>query len=190
MKRAVFLDRDGTINHDTGFISHPDSFEIYPFAAEAIKTLNNLGLYVFVVTNQSGIARGLYTEDDLKLVHQKMIEQLAKQYAKLDQIYFAPYHVDGVVEPYNINHKDRKPGLGMFNRAKREYEFDTKGSFMVGDRYTDIAFGKRAGLQTILVLTGEGEREFLENRNSWEYKPDYIVKDLVAAVKLIEQRVG
>lgn len=188
-KRAVFIDRDGTINHDTGFISNPDEFEVYPFAAKAIKLLNDLDFYVFIVTNQSGIARGLYTFNDLEKIHDKMNLQLSVEGAKINQIYISPYFASGSVEPYNIEHRDRKPGIGLFQKARKEFEFCAKDSFMIGDRYTDVVFGSKAGLRTIFVLTGEGEKQFTKDRMDWEYKPDYIVKNLLSAAKLIESLV-
>jgi len=188
MNKVVFLDRDGTINDNKqGYISSAEDFELYPFAAKSIKLLNDLGFLVFVVTNQSGIARGYYSLDDLDAIHTKMNNELGKEDAKIDEIYFSPYHIEGKVEPYNITHNDRKPELGMFKKALAKHDFRIKKSFMVGDNYSDIAFGKKAGLITILVRTGYGEKIFMENRAEWEYKPDYIVKDLWAAAQLIEE---
>lgn len=184
---AVFLDRDGTINQDDGYINHPRDFELYPTAAEAVKILNDSGLLVFVVTNQSGIARGYYTFDELDKIHEKLKQQLAEKGAKVDKIYISPYHQEGHLTPYNILHKDRKPNIGMFNKARKEFSFDPHKSFMIGDRYSDIGFGNRAGLKTFLVLTGNGKDEFLNNRGSWQYQPDFIVKDLLAAAKFIRK---
>ena len=188
LTKVVFLDRDGTVNPDkNGFINHPDDFELYPFAAEAISLLNKSGYLVLIVTNQSGIAREFYTLEDLEIIHKKMQDSLAEQGAKIDEIYISPYHIEGKLEPYNIDHEDRKPGLGMFKKALKKYNFQINSSFMIGDRYADIAFGKKAGLTTFLVLTGDGKKEFYKNRDSWKYKPDFIVKNLMSAVKLIER---
>jgi D,D-heptose 1,7-bisphosphate phosphatase len=183
---AVFLDRDGTVNHDKGYISRPEDFNIYPYAGKAIKMLNDLRMLVFIVTNQSGVARGYYTLDDLDKIHSRMKEQLAEQGASIDGIYISPYFSEGTVDPYVVDHEDRKPNLGLFKKARREFSFSPKDSFMIGDRYSDIVFGKRAGLTTILVLTGDGEKEFLNNRKDWEYSPDYIVRDLLVAAKFIK----
>ena len=188
LTKAVFLDRDGTVNTDkNGFINHPDDFELYPFAVEAISILNKSGYLVFIVTNQSGIAREYYTLEDLEIIHKKMQDSLAEEDAKIDDIYISPYHIEGKLEPYNIDHEDRKPGLGMFKKALEKYNFHIKNSFMIGDRYTDIAFGKEAGLTTFLVLTGDGKKEFYKNRDSWKYRPDFIVENLMSAVKLIKR---
>ncbi len=187
---AVFLDRDGTINQDNGYISHPEDFNIYPFTGQAIKILNDLGLLVFIVTNQSGIARGFYSFEDLDKIHTKMNQQLAAHSATIDDIFISPYYHEGNVEPFNVAHIDRKPNLGLFYKAIKKHPFAIKNSFMIGDRYTDIEFGKRAGLKTFLVLTGDGEKEFLYHRNDWISKPDFIVKDLLAAAKLIKKLLG
>lgn len=186
IKRAVFLDRDGTINIDEkGYIDHPDRFELFPFAAEAIALLNEMDFLVFIVTNQSGITRDYYSFEDLDLIHRKMEKCLNEQNARIDEIFISPYHIEGKVEPYNIHHEDRKPGLGMFKKAKKKYNFRTEKSFMIGDRYTDVEFGKKAGLTTIFVLSGLGKKEFLKDRKNWKFKPDFIVKDLLIAAKLI-----
>lgn len=185
--RAVFIDRDGTINPDSGFITKPEDFSIYPFAAEAVKMLNENGFYVFLVTNQSAIARGIITFTELAAIHQKMISQLAEKKAYIDRIFVSPYYPEGVVPPYNRYHIDRKPGIGMFNQAKDIYSFDTKRSYMIGDRYSDIVFGRTAGLKTVLVRTGEGEETFIHQRGNWTEKPDIIVKNILTAAKYIIQ---
>lgn len=188
MKKAVFLDRDGTINADEhGYINKPDDLQLYPFAAEAISKLNKMGYLVFVVTNQAGVAYGYFKIEDVEKINAKLVNDLAKGKAKIDEIFYSPFHKNGVIEPFNIDHEDRKPGIGMFQKAKEMFDFNTKGSYMIGDRFSDIGFGKNAGLKTIFVRSGGGENEFLQKRNETEYKPDFIVKDLLVAVKLIEE---
>ncbi|MCF7792819.1 MAG: HAD family hydrolase [Candidatus Cloacimonetes bacterium] len=188
MKKAVFLDRDGTINSDeNGYINKPEDFELYEFTAEAIRKLNEMDFLVFVITNQSGIARGFYTENEMNKIHQKMLKELQKHNAEITEIFHSPYHKDGKIAPFTIDHEDRKPGLGMFKKACEKYNFSIKESYMIGDKYADIEFGKKAGLTTILVRTGYGEKEFLENRKNWKYKPDFIAEHLLHAVLLIEK---
>jgi D-glycero-D-manno-heptose 1,7-bisphosphate phosphatase len=187
MTKAIFLDRDGTINPDGGYINHPDDFKLYPFTAKAIKKFNDMGYLVIVVTNQSGIARGYMTKEDLKKIHDKMIALLSKDGAAIDEIFYSPYHPEGTIEPYNVKSDERKPGLGMFYKALKKYKFSTKDSFMIGDKYSDIEFGKNAGLTTILVKTGDGEKEFLQNRHKWKVKPDFVVENLLSAANLIEK---
>ncbi len=191
MRKAIFLDRDGTINIDiNGYVNNPHDFELYPFAAEAISIMNNMDFLVFVVTNQSGIARGYYSLKGLNEIHEKMNILLREKNAKVDEIFFSPYHIKGKIEPYNISHEDRKPHVGMFKKAHEKYKFNIKKSYMIGDKYTDIAFGKRAGLITILVFTGFGKKEFLNDRKSWEYQPDFVVKDMLVAANLISKLEG
>jgi len=183
MKKAVFLDRDGTINIDEqGYISKPEDFVLFHYTAEAISLLNKLDYNIFVISNQSGIARGYYSFEDLEKIHQKMLLELERSGAQITDIFISPYHEDGKVEPYNVEHEDRKPGLGLF-----KHSFSIKNSFMIGDKYSDIAFGRKAGLITILVRSGEGNEEFMQHRNSRQYKPHYVAKDLLSAAKLIER---
>jgi D,D-heptose 1,7-bisphosphate phosphatase len=186
--KAVFLDRDGVINNDKyGYVNNPDQFELFPWVPKAIEELNLLGFLVFVVTNQGGIARGYFTEQDLEKIHAKMLLQLKEKNAFINDIFYSPFYKEGTVEPYNIYSDCRKPGLGMFNKALKKYDFTIKESFMFGDRYSDIVFGKKAGLNTILVRSGLGEKEFLENRTNWEHKPDFIVDNLYSGVNLIKK---
>ncbi len=188
MKKAVFLDRDGTINSDEhGYINKPDDLHLYPFAAEAISKLNKMGYLVFVVTNQAGVAYGYFKIEDVEMINDKLVSDLVKGDAKVDEIFYSPFHKSGIVDSFNIHHEDRKPGIGMFQKAKDKYDFSTNESFMIGDKFSDIGFGKNAGLRTIFVRSGGGENEFLQNRNETDFKPDFVVKDLSVAVKLIEE---
>ncbi len=183
---AVFLDRDGTINPDVfGYIHDAEKYYLYPYAAEAINLLHEMGFYVLLVTNQSGIARGYFTVEQLESVHYRMRELLAEGGAYLDKIYYSPYFGEGTVEPYNVEHEDRKPGLGMFHQAKREFKIRPEHSWMIGDRYSDIAFGVKAGMKTILLLSGHGEKVFRTEMKLWDCQPDFVVRDLLAAAKLI-----
>lgn len=187
IKKAVLLDRDGTINPDEfGYIDDPDKYYLYPYAADAVKLLKKLGYYVLLVTNQGGVARGYITLEQMHSVLDKAQKLMAEQGAPIDKVYYSPYYHAGVVEPYNIQHEDRKPGLGMFKQAVRDFQFRPERSWMIGDRYSDIEFGKRAGLKTILLLSGNGEKEFMQDMKDWEHKPDFVVKDLLAAAQLIE----
>jgi D-glycero-D-manno-heptose 1,7-bisphosphate phosphatase len=186
-KKAVFLDRDGTVNPDEfGYIDNPDKYYLYPYAADAIKLLKSLGYYVLLVTNQGGVARGYITLEQMHSVLDKAQRLLAEQGAVLDKVYYSPYYYAGVVEPYNIPHEDRKPGLGMFKQAVKDFHFRPEHSWMIGDRHSDIEFGKKAGLQTILLMSGNGEKEFRQDMQHWTHKPDFVVKDLTVAARLIE----
>ena len=187
-KRAIFLDRDGTISPDEfGYIKDPEGYSLYPFTGEALRIMQAAGYLLFLVTNQGGIARGYITWEEMTSVHAKMQTLLADEKVNLDHIYFSPYYVHGVVEPYNIQHEDRKPGLGMFKQARQDYGFDVNESWMIGDRYTDVAFGKKAGLKTILLLTGDGQEAFYKGIDDWEYKPDFVVRSVLTAARLISE---
>jgi histidinol-phosphate phosphatase family protein len=187
MNKVVFLDRDGTINIDSkGYINNPDDFNLFPNVAKAIKLFNDLNFKVVLVTNQSGIARGYFSFDDVKLIHNKMISELTKQNAFVDDILISPYHPKGVIEPYNIAHEDRKPGIGLLKKYYAINNFKTSESFVIGDKLSDIKLGHNFNLKTILVLTGEGRNTFLERENS-PIRPDFVVKDLWEAAKVIEK---
>jgi D-glycero-D-manno-heptose 1,7-bisphosphate phosphatase len=185
--KAVLLDRDGTINPDEfGYIDNPEKYYLYTYAADAIKLLRSLGYYVLLVTNQGGVARGYITLEQMHSVLDKVQRLLTEQGAPLDKVYYSPYYYDGVVEPYNIVHEDRKPGLGMFRQAVKDFHFRPELSWMIGDRHSDIAFGRKAGLKTILLLSGNGEKEFRKEMKDWEFQPDFVVKDLMVAARLIQ----
>ena len=153
---AVFLDRDGTINVDHGYVHTPEAFEFLDGAPEAITELNRAGYLVLLVTNQSGVARGLYTEADVQRVHDHMMQQLTQRGARLDAIYYCPDHPQGIGE-YRRPSRCRKPDIGMFEAASRDFRLATSQSWMVGDKLSDIHFGLNAGLRPILVLSGQHE---------------------------------
>lgn len=184
-QRVVFMDRDGTMNADEkGYISCPEDYSLFPYTAKAVRLLKEAGFGVIVITNQSGIARGIFTLGQLEMVHVKLREQLADKQASVDEILISPYHEGGVVVPFNISHPDRKPGLGLFYKALQQYHFLPQQSYMIGDKADDIEFGNKAGMTSILVQTGYG-KDGWKNHTKWEYQPAYIVPDLLSAAKLI-----
>ena len=183
-RRAVFIDRDGTLNEDRGYVGFRDQWKWLPGAIEAIHRLNDAGLFIVIVTNQAGVARGFYTEDDVRRLHVSMEEDLARAGAQVDAVYYSPYHVDGVVERYSIVHPDRKPGTGMYERAIREHGIDTTRSFAIGDKESDVVPGRQLGMRTVLVRTGYG-REY-EARTT----ADYVVDDIAQAVDLVLARAA
>lgn len=186
IRRAVFLDRDGCISPDEyGYISDPAAYSLYPYTGEALRLLKELGYLLFVVTNQSGIARGYFGVDELHSVLDRMSELVSNEGVELDGVYYSPYFKAGIVEPWNVDHPDRKPGLGMFQKALRQHHFQPSASWMVGDRYTDVEFGKKAGLRTILLLSGNGWDELKTDVKSWEHQPDLICEDLLTAARAI-----
>jgi histidinol-phosphate phosphatase family protein len=188
-KGAIFLDRDGTISPDKfGYIKDPDIYHLYPQTCEALRIMQELGYLIFIVTNQSGIARGYLDLSQLEQVHRKMLNLLAEGGVKPEAVYFSPYHIDGIVEPYNVHHEDRKPGIGMFRQAQRDFYFDPKKSFMVGDRATDIGFAQKSGLTSILLLTGNGQEEFDKLISGCaEYFPDFVCENILSAAEMIKR---
>ena len=147
LNRAVFLDRDGTIAEDANYCRRPEDLHMFPRAAEAIAMLCDAGLAVVVVTNQSGVARGYFTEETLALIHQKMRDELAICGARVDAIYHCPHHPDDGCGC-------RKPRTGLLRRAAEDLGLSLAGSYVVGDREMDILAGQAVGCRTVLVDTG------------------------------------
>lgn len=145
--KAVFLDRDGTICRDVHYCSRVEDFELLPGVPEAVKRLNENGFKVIVITNQSGIARKLFTLRTLIDIHAKMEKDIGRYGATIDGIYFCPHHPDE-------NCRCRKPKTGLLEQAVKDHDIDIAGSFMVGDHQKDIDAGKALGCRTVLVLTG------------------------------------
>ncbi|MEA1961530.1 MAG: HAD family hydrolase [Bacillota bacterium] len=167
--KAIFLDRDGVVSLEKGYISSLEELEIYPFARQAVIKLKEAGWKVFIITNQSGVARGILTEKELNFIHQRLLEEIP-----VDKIYYCPHHPDGKAgSPYSIQCHCRKPEPGMIFRAARENHIDLSRSYLLGDRASDILAGKRSGLTTVLVRTGYGVRGLEQ-----EVEPDYIFADL------------
>ena len=183
LRPAVFLDRDGTIGEEMGYVNHIDRFQIFPFAAEAIRRLNQAEIPVIVVTNQSGIARNIFPESLVHEVHKKMVSELAAGGAWIDGIYYCPHKSEDVCDC-------RKPNPGMLERAAREHTLDLAASWVVGDRYGDLEMGYAAGARGILVMTGYGRGEYEFHRAAWPRQPDVLAENLSDAVRCILQNGG
>jgi D-glycero-D-manno-heptose 1,7-bisphosphate phosphatase len=181
---AIFIDRDGTINEDIGYVSSPGQLMIYPWAAEAIRLINESGLKAIVITNQSGVARRLYTEDTLSAIHDRLQSELRRAGAQIDGIYYCPHHPEIGDAPYRMACQCRKPGPGMLKQAALEHGIDLARSYVIGDKASDINLATGAGARGALVLTGYG-RETIGNRERWPCEPAIIADDLLEAVKLI-----
>lgn len=181
MDKIVFLDRDGTINVEKNYLYKPEEFEFIPGSEKAIQMLNENGYKVIVVTNQAGIARGYYGEEDVKFLHQYISEELAKQGAHIDEYLYCPHHPENGIGKYKCICSCRKPGTGMFEKVAERYEIDRNASWMVGDNVSDIQAGKNFGLKTILVSTGYGRKIMEEQQVDF----DCYRKDLYEAAKYI-----
>src|SRR5262245_38452322 len=145
MTGALFIDRDGCINEDIGYVSRPDDLVIYPWAAEAIRIINDTGMKAIVITNQSGVARGIYTEEILDDIHERLRESLAQQGARVDAIYYCPHHPRIGDQRYRQLCVCRKPQPGMLHRAAREHDIDLSTSYVIGDKSSDINLAANAG---------------------------------------------
>lgn len=160
--KAVFFDRDGTLNVNTDYLYKKEDFIWMPDAVEAIKYANDHGYLVIVVTNQSGVARGYYTEEDVKILHEWMNQELKKKGAHIDAFYYCPYHTSGTVPGYIRDSKDRKPKPGMVLRAIREYDIDPAQSIMIGDKQLDVECAANAGVKGALY-EGNSLLSFITN---------------------------
>jgi D-glycero-D-manno-heptose 1,7-bisphosphate phosphatase len=152
-QKALFLDRDGVLNHEIGYLSRPEDVVWVPGIHSLCRTAQTLGYKLVVITNQSGIARGFYTQQDFDTLMHFMRAELAKQGITLDAVYHCPYHPEGIGE-YKREHEDRKPFPGMIHRAARDLSLDLTQSILVGDRCSDIAAANAAHLQQAFLLTG------------------------------------
>jgi D-glycero-D-manno-heptose 1,7-bisphosphate phosphatase len=159
-KPAVFLDRDGVLNIDKGYVYRKEDFIWIDGAKEAVKLLNDLNFYVFVVTNQSGVARGYYTEDDIQKLHQWMNEELSKIGASVNGFYYCPHLPEALIEKYRVSCDCRKPAPGLILQAMNDWPIDKEKSFMIGDNNKDIEAAKNAGIKGHL-FTGNNLYEYL-----------------------------
>lgn len=183
-QKAIFLDRDGTINKYRGFISKEEEFELEDGAIEAIKKINESGYLAIVITNQPSVARGLCEISDIEYIHKKMKSLLGKEGAFLDEVYYCPHHPDkGYPEEnplYKIDCECRKPKTAMLDLARARFNIDFENSFIIGDSSIDMELGKRAGLKKVLVLTGSAGKD-----GKYEFEADFICKDIEKAVEEI-----
>ena len=178
LRPAVFLDRDGTICEEVGYLNHISRFRMFPFAAAALRRLNDSGYAVIVVSNQSGVARGYFPESLVQQVNEAMIQQLSEAGARVDAVYYCPH-------ASSDNCDCRKPRTGMLERAVREHCINLRSSFVVGDRYGDIQLAHNAKACGILVRSGYGEGELAWHAAQWPSPPDFLANDLTQAVDWI-----
>jgi len=177
---AVFLDRDGTIIEERGYLDRLDLLELYSFTPDAIRLLNRAGYATVVVTNQGGIGRGIIDEPFLRHVHDAIDARLSAGKARIDRYYFCPHHPDAVVPELRQKCSCRKPASGMIEQACRELSLDPARSVMIGDRRLDVLAGSGAGTRTVLVRTGHGGHE--EAMPPGNARPDAILNNLMEAV--------
>ncbi|HPQ70711.1 MAG TPA: HAD family hydrolase [bacterium] len=184
-KPAVFLDRDGTVTREVGYVNHVDRLELLPHSAAAIRRLNEAGVPVVLATNQAGAARGYFPFELIAKVHQRLNELLAAEGAHLDGIYFCPHVAEGKIAPYNVECECRKPKTKMLEDAARDLDLDLAASFTVGDKITDVVLAHRAGARGVFVLTGYGRGDLEYQSDQWPTRPDHIAEHLGDAVEWI-----
>jgi D-glycero-D-manno-heptose 1,7-bisphosphate phosphatase len=182
-RRAVFLDRDGTIIEEVGYLDRAERVEFYPWTIDAIRAFNRAGLAVVMISNQSGVARGFFTETVVDHVHAHMAAMLAEGGARIDAYYYCPHHPDGKVVEYARPCECRKPGRGLIDRAVRELDVDPARSFVVGDRWVDVALARAVGASGVLVRTGYGMS--VEQQRPDDLTADAVVDNLIAAASWI-----
>jgi D-glycero-D-manno-heptose 1,7-bisphosphate phosphatase len=184
-RRAVFIDRDGTISEEVGYINHVSRFRLFSYAAPAIKHLNENGWLAIVITNQAGVARGYFSEETIQTVHAAMTKDLESSGARLDAIYYCAHHPSVGEPPYRLDCDCRKPKPGLISRAAQDFDIDLAESWMVGDRYSDVELARNAGVKSMFVLSGYGRGEWEHQRAGWTEQPDLVAEDLLAAVRHI-----
>jgi len=187
MAKAVFLDRDGTINKEVNYLTEIHQLEIIPGIPEALSLLKSSGFLNIIITNQSAVARGYITTEKLEELHNEIRSRLTMNGKSLiDDILYSPYHIEGIIEKYKTESFFRKPNTGMILKAALRHSLNLSESFLVGDSYSDMMCAKNAGLRKILVLTGYGEetkQKCAENNIS----VDYVAKDLTDAAQFIKK---
>jgi len=185
---AVFLDRDGTINEEVGYLDSLDKLKMIPAAYEAIRLINKSCMKAIVVTNQAGVAKGFFTEKFVRQTHEIIQAALLEKKASIDKFYYCPHHPTEGTGIYLQNCNCRKPSPGMLLQAAHDLDIELGSSYMVGDRYRDVETAKKVGVKGILVKTGYG-REVLQDIDpdvvTAGNKPDFVAKDILEAVKWI-----
>jgi len=184
MKPAVFLDRDGTINVDVGYLCHPDQFTFLPLAIEALQLLRDSGLMIVIITNQAGVARGLIPPGSLPMIQRAFLRMLRTNGIPVAGYYACPHHPAGILPEYRCVCKCRKPAPGLVLQAARELDIDVQRSYVVGDKASDVQLAHNAGATGILVLTGEGRAH--QQKYPPEYSPPHaICRNLYEAAEWI-----
>jgi D-glycero-D-manno-heptose 1,7-bisphosphate phosphatase len=175
--KAVFVDRDGTINVEKGHVHKIEDFELIPGSVEALKLLTQHGIKIYIITNQAGIAKGYYTEADFYKLTDFMTDQFHKKGIKLEKVLYCPHHPEGIIPEYSINCNCRKPDIGLVNNILKQEGFQPSEVALIGDKNSDIEVGHKLGIRTYLVLTGYG----LEHQVNT--KATYIKKNICEAVQ-------
>jgi D-glycero-D-manno-heptose 1,7-bisphosphate phosphatase len=185
MRPAVFMDRDGTISEEIGYVNHVSRFRVFAYSAEAVRLLNDKGWLAVLVTNQAGVARGYFSEDMIRNVHRALEGDLDRGGARLDAVYYCAHHPTVGEPPYRLECECRKPKPGLIQRATVDLDIDLERSWMIGDRYSDIELAHNAGVHSAFVLSGYGRGEWEYQRAGWKCQPELVAEDLLEAVRAI-----
>lgn len=185
MSRVVFLDRDGTVNEEMGYINHPDRLVVFPEAVKAIKLLNDNNIPAILVSNQAGLARGYFDETVLFKTHRKMLREIKSRGGHLDLTIYCPFLPGAPVKKYARDHKCRKPSTGMLDLAGKIIPFSPADSYMIGDRHKDMGFARAGGLHPLLVRTGYGKGELELGGFPAETLPEKVFDNILEAVEWI-----
>ncbi|MFQ5768075.1 MAG: D-glycero-alpha-D-manno-heptose-1,7-bisphosphate 7-phosphatase [Acidobacteriota bacterium] len=190
MKPALFLDRDGTVCREVGYVNHPERLELLPRSAEAILLAREAGFLCILITNQSGVARGYFPESRIHETHARLVQMLDREGTCLDGLYYCPHHPQAGEPPYRRDCDCRKPRPGMIRQAIRDLHVEMTESLVIGDKMSDVETGHAVDIPGILVRTGYGRGEEEYDRSRWSTQPDYIADDLHGAVKWAVVRRG
>jgi len=187
-KTAIFLDRDGTINDEVGYLDSADKLRIIPAAFEAVRLINASGMKAVVISNQAGVAKGLFTEEFVRKINGQIQSALLAQGALIDRFYFCPHHPTEGIDPYRLICDCRKPEPGLLHQAAVDLNLDLARSYVIGDRLRDIETAHRAGAKGVLVMTGYGQdltKEAGPDRANELNQPDHVAQDILEAVHWI-----
>lgn len=173
IKPAIFLDRDGVLTVESSYVCSMEQMKIFSYARECIAEIHQKGYYAIVITNQSGVARGLFAEEILQEMNRKLIQETGA-----DAVYCCPHYPQGIVKKYAIICNCRKPKTGLIEKACQDFQIDLSGSYMVGDRASDILTGIKMGIKTVLLESGYGSEKL-----EMDVEPDYKLDDLKSFVE-------
>jgi D-glycero-D-manno-heptose 1,7-bisphosphate phosphatase len=187
---AIFIDRDGCLTEEVGYVNHPSRIRLLPRTGEAVRRVNRARIAAVMVTNQTGIARGYFSEETLHAANARMVDELEAAGARLDGLYVCMHHPTVGEPPYRAACDCRKPRPGLLTRAAADLGLDLRASVMVGDKFSDVAAGQAAGALGVLVLTGYGRGEWEYQRHAQPVKPDHVAEDLLDAVDWALGRVA
>jgi len=185
VKPAIFMDRDGTVSHEVGYLNHASRFRLFPWTVDAVRHINRAGWLAVLVTNQAGVARGYFPESMVHEVHARLRGALEAGGARFDAIYYCPHHPSVGEAPYRMDCDCRKPRPGMLRRAEAELQADLARSWVVGDRHGDLQLAWKVGARAALVKTGYGLGEVEYEAPRWPRQPDLVAEHLLEAVERI-----